>query len=363
MPERLKREIVASVQPAGDSPAATARAFRRLLAEGVELRPAGTAKSRPQSLLSDGYVPRYRLQLFDTTFYLARVRQNAFVRFFVTYVVQGGVAWPRIFYKDVSLVWRSASHLGRLDGALWIGKGDISVEIVDGEERECSAEATTDLPLELQCALEALSRLPGRIPSDMRALERVLRLAPEGRIEAYSDFIGPRRRAQADPRNLVHRGRPVARFTRRLDPTSLRFAPGYEPDFARGVLEKDALGSKMYGGRIRRFRILSRNREIQYHFLTGRRHSWIIPAQATTTGLSSYGVRTIDVPADEDVFLPGYEYHYVDDDGQLFSQIPAGFAGAPSPTDDTRADTSAWLDRLPVIREFRRKVLGRRPRR
>lgn len=360
MSEPLNHEIVASVLPADETPTAIAREFRRLLADGVQLRPAGTAKERPLSLLADGYAPRYRLRLFDTTIYLAGVRQNQFVRFFVAYVVQGGVASPRIFYKDVSLVWRSASHVGRLDGALWIGKGDITVEIVDGEERECSAEATTDLPLELQQALEGLTRRSGRIPSDMRALERVLRRAPEGRIEAFHDFIGPRRRAQADPRNLVNRGRPVARFTRRLDPGSLRFTPGYEPDFVRGILEKDLLRSKMYGGRIRRFRILSRNREIQYHFLAARRHAWIIPAQTTTTQLSSYGVRTVDVPADEDVFLPGYEYHYLDDEGELFSQIPAGFAGAPSPTDDTRADASAWLDRLPVIREFRRKVLGQR---
>jgi len=59
---------------------------------------------------------------------------------------------------------------------------------------------------------------------------------------------------------------------------------------------------------------------------------------------------------------PGYEYHYLDDEQdppEIFSQIPDGFAGATHPRDDTRADASRWLDRLPVIREFRRRLLER----
>jgi hypothetical protein len=46
----------------------------------------------------------------------------------------------------------------------------------------------------------------------------------------------------------------------------------------------------------------------------------------------------------------------------LYSQIPPGFAGPPCPLDDARADASPWLDRTPVVQEFRRKVLrsGRR---
>jgi hypothetical protein len=47
------------------------------------------------------------------------------------------------------------------------------------------------------------------------------------------------------------------------------------------------------------------------------------------------------------------------------SQIPEGFAGAASEVDPSRADASRWLDQLPVIREFRRKILkdSRTPRR
>jgi hypothetical protein len=158
----------------------------------------------------------------------------------------------------------------------------------------------------------------------------------------------------------VNGGRSIARFARRGDPTSLVFAPGFAPDFARGVLEESRSQSSLYGGALRRFRILSRNREVQFLFFAGTRQAWIASVQATTTELSSFGVRTIDVVADEDLCLPGFEYHFVDEDldpPALYTQIPVGFAGAQSRVDELRADASPWLDRVPVIREFRRRVL------
>jgi hypothetical protein len=187
----------------------------------------------------------------------------------------------------------------------------------------------------------------------------VLRRAPERRIEPYEDFAAPRRRARSDPRNRIHRGRPVAWFTREKDPSSLRFAAGFEPDFARGVVEESRSRSNLYGGEIRKFRILSRNARIQYQFVAAPRLAWIIPPQALSTEITSYGVRTIDVAADEDLFVPGYEYHYVDASEtppQLHSQIPVGFAGAASEVDPSRSDASPWIERLPVIAEFRRAL-------
>ena len=38
---------------------------------------------------------------------------------------------------------------------------------------------------------------------------------------------------------------------------------------------------------------------------TGKSISW--------PGIASYGVRTIDVPAAEELCVPGFEYHYIDD--------------------------------------------------
>lgn len=363
----IPTRIVPSVRPADRTPQQVRREFRALLEAGAPMLVAGEARRRPRSLLAHGYVPHHKLELFDTTYYLSRPRQNFYLRFFVAYVVQplarGGhpAVYPRIFYKDAALVWRSGSHVGLLDGRFWIGKGDTYVVLDEKTETTFSREETTDLPLELQGAIEDLNRQPGRIPTDEAALYLVLRRVPEGRVEPYRDFVAPRRRAQANPRNLVNGDRPVAWFARRGDPASLRFARGFEPDFEGGVLERGRFGSKLYGGVVRRFRILSRNRKIQYLFFAAPKVAWIIPPQALTTELSSYGVRTVDVRADDDLFIPGLEYHFLDDDfdpPELYSQIPAGFVGAQSTVDDARADASPWLDRLPVIQEFRAKVKG-----
>lgn len=364
----IPKQIVQGIRPSRASCRQVEREFRRRLAEGARIAAAGSARKRPLRLLTAGYTPKHRVRLFDTHFYLSNVRRNEHVRFFVGYVVRDGISgrgqeiFPRIFYKDVSLVWRAASHYFRSDREdfTWIGKGELRYLEENGVELEASDESTTDLPLEVQTAFESLSRRATRVPYDVAAIDLVLRRAPLDRIDAYRDFNDPRRRARADPRNLVNRGRSVARFTRKNDPTSLRFAAGFEPDLDRGILEVGTSTSRLYGGRLRRFRILSSNREIQYLFMAGPRHVWIIPAQATTTELSSYGVRTIDVAADEDLFVPGFEYQTAygpGDVADVLHQIPKGFAGEPNPLDPSRADASAWLDRLPVIQEFRRKVL------
>jgi hypothetical protein len=364
----IPTRIVPSVRASRRSARAVAAALRRRLEAGAELRPAGRAARDPLRLLRLGYRPRHEIRLFDTTFYLARLRQNPDLRFFVAYLVRdaagrpGRTIYPRLFYKDVSLVWRCASHVVRTPEGLWIGKGDVTEFRSGGERLVASAESTTDLPLEIQSALEELSRKAGRIPQDERAVDLVLRRAPADRIVAYRDFTEPRRRARAERRNLVNGGRPIARFRRRNDPTSLEIVPGYEPDFRRGVLEVAASRSRLYGGRLARFRIVSHNRRVQYLFFASPRQVWIAPAQATTTELSSYGVRTVDVVADERLFVPAYEYHFLDesvDPPVRVSQIPAGFAGPPSPVDPTRADASAWLEELPVVRAFRRALLGR----
>lgn len=316
-----------------------------------------------------GYTPKHRLDLFGTRIYLSNVRQNPELRFYVAYVVpphgarSKGDVYARIFYKDLSLVWRVASHLAfHADGAIWVGKGDVKRVVADGYEEIQSIESTTDLPFEIQNALEDTLKAIKRVPADGRVLELVLRCDNPDRIAAYDDFVRPRRRAARDRRNLINGGKSIAYFRRAGDPASLRFVSGYEPDFDRGILEATRSKSHLYGGRLRRFRILSRNRKVQYVFVAGPHHVWILPPQATTTELSSYGVRTIDVEADPDIFVPGWEYHHLDTDvdpPELYSQIPEGYVGRPCPEDENKADASPWLEALPVIREFRRKVLKR----
>ncbi len=360
----LATEIVPSVAPSEGSTRQIEREFRKLVEDGVPIRAAGSARDDPPRLLSTGYTPKHKIRLFDATYYLTNLREDENFRFFVAYVLLPRTGLhPRIFYKDSSLVWRSPTHYIRSEGENWVGKGDLKAVVKDGEEILYSAEETTNLPLEIQAALDVVSRRADRVRRDERAIGLVLRSAPDDRYEPYADFSGPRRRARSDPRNLINRGAPVASFGCEHDPTSLRFVPGFEPDFERGFLDESLLRSRLYGGEIRKLRILSRNRVIQYQFIEGPRQVWIIPPQALTTKIMSYGVRTIDVEVDENLCVPGYEYHFIDatlDPPQLFSQIPEGFVGEASEVDPERADTSPWIEKLPVIQEFRR-TLGQRP--
>jgi hypothetical protein len=351
----LATRLVPGVAARAETPRRIERELRGLLAGGVRLHAAGSARARPAALLRL-YPPRYSVDLFDARFYFAELREDENFRFFVAYVRLGAACdlFARLFYKDSSLVWRCATHLISAPGVHWIGKGDLKTIDEDDGQTEYSAEETTNLPFEMQAALDDLSRRTKRVPWDARALRRLLRRAPVGRFEAYADFIGPRRRAAARRGGRIHGGRPVAWFERRNDPASLRIAPGFAPDFGC-VVEVSRSASRLYGGAIAKLRILSENRRIQYQFVAGPRHVWIIPAQTLTTELSSYGVRTLDVLADEDLFVPGYEYHYREG-GELYTQIPPGFAGPASEVDPTRADASPWLEKLPVIQEFRRRI-------
>ncbi len=360
----IPRAIVASVLPAALSPAAVRRAFDQLRVSGVQIAVSGTARDAPESLLRCGYGPHHLLELFGTRYFLSRPRQNPDLRFFVAFVLPAGAAtrrlYARIFYKDVSLIWRSASHVVRSCTENWVGKGDVTVEIKDGFETVTSAEETTDLPLELQTALETLNRQHTRVKTDHNAVERILRNGPDSRIRPYRDFSAPRARAADNPQNRIYGGKKIAWFTRKGVPGTLRFAPGYAPDFVRGVLEISHSDSSLYGGDLKRYRIVSHNREVQYMFFASPRQVWVIPPQATTTEIMSYGVRTVGVVVDDDLCVPGYEYHYLDDSvspAQMVSQIPAGYVGESSAVDPSRADASPWLNALPVVKEFRRRVL------
>ncbi|MFG0317798.1 MAG: hypothetical protein ACF8XB_11030 [Planctomycetota bacterium JB042] len=365
----LETAIVSGIEPEPLSRRRVASAFRALLSDGARLRPAGAARRDPSILLEPPYVPRHLVRLFRAHLYLSDPMFDEALGFFVAFVgledARGRIrtVHPRIVYKDSSLVWRTASHFVHSAEEYWIGKGDTRHVRVDGDELLVSAEETTNLPYELQAALDTVHRRRKPLRND-DAVELVLREGPPDRVEPYADFTAPRRRADAERR--IHGGRRVARFRRRNDPTSLTFARGYEPDFARGVVEEAASGSLFFGGDLRKFRIVSSNRAIQYQFVVSPTHAWVNPPQALTTELSTYAVRVVGVPVDDDLCGPGNEYHFLDeevDPPRIHSQIPPGFAGAPHPLDPSRADAAAWIEAMPVVRAFRRRVLGERARR
>jgi len=364
--------IVPSAELSDASPASVTREFGKLLELDSRLIVVGDARDNPDDLFDHGLKPKFKISLFDTQYFLTGIQQIPELRFVVGYIVQPrrsrrtGSNRPafdisaRIIYKDLSLVWRTTSHFTFVDNAIWIGKGDIRSRIVGDDEYITSDESTTDVPLEILTALEHLTVKTRRPRQGRKSIDLVLRRARGDRIRPFSDFTNPRRRAFANPRNRINRGRTIARFTRKNDPTSLKIRAGFEPDFSDGIVERSQTRSSMYGGTLNRFRILSENRKIQYFFIAGPHHVWIIPPQALTTELSSFGVRTIDVIADDDLFIPGYEYHYYEDTpngSQLHSQIPAGFVGETCPSHEDKADASPWLEKIPVIQQFRREIL------
>lgn len=356
----------ASVELAQQSEEAVLSEFLDLTKDGKRVKCVGTARRTPAKLLALGYVPRHRVDLFNVSFYLSAIRKNDDVRFCVAYVAinesatAGPTVYSRLFYKDGSLLWRSASHFTKTRYENWIGKGDLKLVREDDGEFYYSAEHTTDLPLEMQSAMETVNASTSNAVVDERAIGLVVRRSSPTRLIAYKDFTDPRRKAARNKRNLVNGGRPIAHFTRANDPASLVFVKGFEPDFSRVArLDVTSSHSRLYEGRVYRHRFFSKNRKMQYLFFSGPKRVWLGYPQPLTRELSRYGVRTIDVTVPDDLVVPGMEYHYLetDDPPVWMSQIPPGYAGAISPTDPWRADASKWLNELSVVKEFRRKVL------
>lgn len=358
---RITVETIANVVADNNSPRQIGRDFRRLLESGHPLRVDGLAKADPSQLLRIGYTPKYKIELFGTEFFVCNRRNAEGLKVLPGYVVPAGkgrrgagTVYARVFYKDSSLIWRSAPHYINTPDAHWIGKGAVRWLDKRGERGWYTAEETTNLPLEMQAALDDVSQRGPRGRNDKRILSLVLRNAPSSRVYPYRDFEGPRERAMKTKANRVNNNRRIAWFADDYDPGSLRFEPGFEPDFD-AVIDVSTSRSSMYGGEIRKYRIGSRNRTIQYLFVTGPRHVWIVNPQPFTTELSSYGLRTVDAIVDEDLLMPGYEFFDNAGTGELDDQIPPGFAGDVCPVDPDRADASPWNERMPVIRAFRRK--------
>ena len=356
---------IANIEPEKTSARRVAAEFQ-VLVKRYGLKADGTAKSNPLDLLQSGYTPKHEIQLFGTRLFLCNKRDVEGLKVLPAFVLPRESSshtkqsiFARVFYKDSSLVWRCASHHINTAEEQWIGKGAVKWVDKRGERAWVSAEETTNLPFEIQAALDEISRRGPRGRRDNRVLELFLRSAPSNRIRPYRDFSAPREIAMRKRANRINNLKPVAWFEDDNDPTSLRFENGYEPDF-RKIIDRSFSRSTMYGGPIEKFRIASRNQQIQYLFVKGRQHVWIVHPQSFTTELSSFAVRTVDVIADEELFIPGYEFYDEESEGALEGQIPPGFAGEICELDPDRADASPWNDQLPVIKKFRQLKLSRK---
>ena len=362
----LNPTIIKNVTPNNWSQKKVRDEFKHLLASAYRLEHKGQAKARASNYLPSTRPPKHVIDLFGVRYYLSDIRREAGFRFFVAYIVMPQIGvhrrkiYPRIFYKDSSLIWRSASHLIKTGNEHWIGKGDLKPVVEEGRIAYYSAEETTNLPYEIDAALDTISRSSVEVKIDKLAQEMVLRNAPENRVEPYADFTMPRRKAMANPNFAINNNQKIAWFENANNPRSLRFAPGFKPDFKQGLIDTSHSRSKMYGGEIIKYRIASDNRQVQYLFIVGQTQAWIIPPQPLDTLLTSYGVRAVDADVDEDLCIPGFEFHYLeheDEPGSLYSQIPKGYVGPASEADPDRASASPWIEKMPIMRSFR-KVLA-----
>ena len=156
---RIPVATVANVEAADKSPRRVASDFRRLLDDGYELRADGRAAGDPTALLGMGYTPKYETELFATRFFLCNQRDADGLKIMPAYVLPAGERriHARVFYKDSSLVWRSASHYISTPEVEWIGKGAAKSVLENGKRQWYSAEETTNLPFEMQAALDHLS--------------------------------------------------------------------------------------------------------------------------------------------------------------------------------------------------------------
>ncbi len=358
-------ETIANVSPVEATPQKLGREFRSLLESGHRLHVNGQAKHDPELMLRSGYTPKYSIDIFGSRFFLCNQRDAHGLKVMPAYVMPNSEGrrgkakiFARVFYKDSSLVWRSASHYINTANEQWIGKGAVRWVNKRGARGWFSAEETTNLPFEAQAALDEISQRGARKQNDSLVLSLVLRNAPSNRVWPYQDFDGIRQKAMKVRANRINNNRPIAWFTDASDPRSLVLTPGFEPDFS-SILDVSISKSSMYGGKIKKYRIGSRNKRIQYLFVAGPKHVWIVNPQALTTELSTYGLRSVDVIVDEDLCIPGYEFFDNEGTGAIDSQIPLGFAGDPCPVDPDRADASPWNEKLSVVKAFRKKVLSK----
>jgi hypothetical protein len=116
--------------------------------------------------------------------------------------------------------------------------------------------------------------------------------------------------------------------------------------------------SHLYGGVVRKYRIRSENGAIQYQFVASPTHVWINPPQTLTTELTTYGLRTLDVHAPEELCVPGYEYHFMDESPRPPDAAlpdPARLRGRDERGGHDPGRHLGLNEALPVVREFRRR--------
>ncbi|MDP3703201.1 MAG: cysteine peptidase family C39 domain-containing protein, partial [Candidatus Omnitrophota bacterium] len=310
--------------------------FDKQIASGVPLRIYGDASFN--ELDKVGLGPKHQVQFGQDHFYISDAFIDAGGRTaFLAYLLHRDsttgqpVIFVNAYYKSNSQnVWRAASH----HAGPWIGKG--------------FGEAGQMLPMELQSTFEhivASQRASQGVYEKPGRFFDVLGFDVQGPMVSMV-VGGPNRVVIAE---LNHAGQTNPALANH----HINFRPGYEPDFHRGVVEHFQADNPVYS-KVTSYVILSANRQVQYLFnVDGAGRVWVGGVQGTSETLIRQGVRrdNLQYVVPEELLTPAFEY---------LKQMPTGYLEARNvhPRNLQYADASAFLNKISVIQEFRRHVLG-----
>jgi len=104
-------------------------------------------------------------------------------------------------------------------------------------------------------------------------MSQVTRFGAGKRPEAYPEFTAPRKIARMEERNLINWNKPVVTFGRKGNPKSQKVVRGYEPDYKTGIIEISVDRGPLiahYGGKVTKYRIVSKNRKIHDTLVLGQ---------------------------------------------------------------------------------------------
>lgn len=252
----------------------------------------------------------------------------------------GHELYVRAFYKSNShAIWKVDSHRvhikpsddKELDEARkgWFGKG-------------INQESVT-LPSEIQSSMnEIISAHYGQNLAQNKKLNNSF----------YRVVLkeSTRRPPKEFTRSMVYEpeiSKRFAHFKKPNDPESLEIYAGYGPELDKPPLEKYSEYNEHYRGIVDSYVINSKNGALHYIFnVSKKRKVWISAVQSSSALLTRFGVKREKIKVPTGLMVQAQEY---------LDEIPKGFAGKR--VHSVYYDASAWVDKLPINKEFREKVL------
>jgi len=348
------------IRKLSDEDKVTQRRFKEALDQGIPLRIYAPEDEDDipvtyEYLALEGHAPLHRIRFGDDTYYISRPFIGPDNRIsFIAYCqhIDSRDNKPKLFVNEFYFsgshaVWRAASH--RAWG--WIGKG------VD--------EHSQTLPLEIIPFLNRIVEKAGNIETREYDLFKILGIGgiipAESQIFTHVDVLNGQR--AAPELDLTGSRRIVVAEEVSLAPADsdelhrYRFPDeGYKPDFTSKKILRYPSRNDVYG-RITHYRILSRNKKLQYLFNVSEEGLvWIGSVQSVSKDLNRQGVRQ-DAP---NIIVPPtllqapYDYP-----SEIVKNLPQGYLGDDHPGHPEYASAAKFTEKIDLVVEFRAEVLSR----